>query len=97
MSKQEIEDNELFTVDEVGDHGVKQEETSTEVKPTKKTKKQKEDEIRSHKTLFVRNVPQTAKDAEFEQFFEKFGPLKTCFLVRKPTDKLCKGFGFVNL
>jgi nucleolar protein 4 len=54
-------------------------------------------------TLFVRNVPFNATDADFESFFSFFGPLRSCFLIKPEAGndevqekKVNKGFGFVH-
>jgi nucleolar protein 4 len=38
--------------------------------------------IYSKTTLFVRRVPYDATNSEFEAFFSKIGPLRSCFLVK---------------
>ena len=36
----------------------------------------------SGKVLFVRNLPYTANDKDFEDAFSEVGPIKRCFVVR---------------
>ena len=36
----------------------------------------------SDKTLFVRGLPYSATDAELEDVFSDYGPVKTCFTVK---------------
>lgn len=53
--------------------------------PVKAAKKPVSDRTKS--TLFIRNLPFTATNKEFEAFFSEFGPIKACFVVTEHRDK----------
>jgi RNA recognition motif-containing protein len=42
----------------------------------------------SSKTLFVGGLPYSTSDAELEELFSDFGPVKTSFTVKEPGKEL---------
>ncbi|RIA89613.1 hypothetical protein C1645_771894 [Glomus cerebriforme] len=51
----------------------------------------------SKTTLFVRRIPYDATNSEFEEFFSRIGPLRSCFLVKdKPNDTLINNSNINN-
>ena len=51
---------------------------------------------RSRLKLFVRNLPSTADDDMLEEVFGEYGPLRSCFVITEPGNKICTGSGFVQ-
>jgi cold-inducible RNA-binding protein len=47
--------------------------------------------------LFVAGLPADMDEAELEEFFEKYGPVKTVSIARDRATKRTKGFGFVEM
>ena len=47
--------------------------------------------------LFVAGLPADMDEAELEEFFEKYGPVKTVSIARDRATKRTKGFGFVKM
>ncbi|KAI9295352.1 RNA-binding domain-containing protein [Neoconidiobolus thromboides FSU 785] len=53
--------------------------------------------IQNSNTLFIRGIPFTATDEQFETFFQDIGPLKRAFIVKdKENKQINRGFGFVS-
>lgn len=55
------------------------------------------EETNENKTnLIVNYLPQQMSDEEFENLFKKFGPMKSCKIVRNKLNGYSYGFGFVD-
>lgn len=43
---------------------------------------------KNRKTLFVRNLPYSTRDAELEKVFGHYGQIKSCFTVKKKGNRM---------
>lgn len=48
-------------------------------------------------SVFVRGLPYSLTDEQFEKVFSDVVPVKRAFLVRDPKTRTSRGFGFVQL
>lgn len=55
-----------------------------------------EEKKQDPRTVFVRGVDNSIDDAKLQECFDKVGPVKKAFLVRKGKDGPHRGFGFVQ-
>lgn len=46
--------------------------------------------------LFIRNLPSSLGDEGLRGAFERYGPMKQCYIVCDPKTKISKCFGFVR-
>ena len=48
-------------------------------------------------SVFVRGLPFDVSDAQLASHFSEIVPVKRAFIVRDPSSKTSKGYGFVQL
>ena len=56
--------------------------------------KDKEENERKRK-IFVGGLPKNFQDESLKEFFERFGPIQKCYVVKDPLTGKTRGFGFV--
>ena len=46
--------------------------------------------------LFIKNLPDDVTDEELEKYFEPYGELKQCYVVKNQKNGKSRGFGFIR-
>lgn len=44
--------------------------------------------------MFIKGLPSDITNQELQNFFSKFGDLKTAFVIKDPQDIFCRGYGY---
>ncbi|ETO04002.1 DAZ-associated protein [Reticulomyxa filosa] len=53
------------------------------------------DEVFNPRKLFVGNLPKNIRTSRFREYWEKFGPLEDCIVIKEQMTNENRGFGFV--
>lgn len=73
---------------------IKDRRIDCQVAKEKREKTGYEEEMKQKK-IFVGGIPKSTTDEDLINYFQKFGPVETAYVIKDYTNLQCKGFGFV--